>query len=101
MQTLIINIKQLVQVRETNIEMVSGADMNTLPVLENAYLLIEDGLISDFGLMNDLPEIEVQNVIDATDKVVMPTWVDSRSEERRVGKECRCGWLRERRNTEI
>lgn len=77
MQTLIINIKQLVQVRETNIEMVSGADMNTLPVLENAYLLIEDGLISDFGLMNDLPEIEVQNVIDATDKVVMPTWVDS------------------------
>src|SRR5690606_18851295 len=77
MQTLIINIKQLVQVRETNVEMVSGADMNTLPVLENAYLLIEDGLISDFGLMNDLPEIEVQNVIDATDKVVMPTWVDS------------------------
>lgn len=77
MQTLIVNIKQLVQVRETNVEMVSGADMNTLPVLENAYLLIEDGLISDFGLMKDLPEIEVLNVIDATGKVVMPTWVDS------------------------
>jgi len=77
MQTLIVNIKQLVQVRETNIEMVSGADMNILPILENAYLLIEDGLISDFGLMNDLPEIEVQNVIDATGKIVMPTWVDS------------------------
>jgi len=77
MQTLIINIKQLVQVRETNVEMVSGADMNILPVLENAYLLIEDDLIADFGLMRDLPEIEVQNVIDATGKVVMPTWVDS------------------------
>ena len=77
MQTLIINIKQLVQVRETNIEMVSGTDMNILPVLENAYLFIEDGLIADFGLMKDLPEIEVQNVIDATGKVVMPTWVDS------------------------
>src|SRR5690606_25846653 len=77
MQTLIINIKQLVQVRETNVEMVSGADMNTLPVLENAYLLIDDGLHSDFVIMNDLPKIEVQNVIDATDKVVMPTWVDS------------------------
>lgn len=77
MQTLIVNIKQLVQVRETNVEMVSGADMNTLPVLENAYLLIEDGLIADFGLMTNLPEIEIQNVIDATDKVVMPTWVDS------------------------
>lgn len=77
MQTLIINIKQLVQVRETHVEMVSGADMNTLPVLENAYLLIEKDLILDFGLMKDLPEIEIQNVIDATGKVVMPTWVDS------------------------
>lgn len=77
MQTLIINIKQLVQVRETNVEMVSGADMNTLPVLENAFLLIENDLILDFGLMKDLSEIEVENVIDATGKVVMPTWVDS------------------------
>lgn len=77
MQTLIINIKQLVQVRETNIETVSGADMSNLPVLENAYLLIENDLISDFGLMKDLPEIEVENVIDAIGKVVLPTWVDS------------------------
>ncbi|MFA7445299.1 MAG: imidazolonepropionase [Flavobacteriaceae bacterium] len=77
MQTLIINIKQLVQVRETNVEMVSGADMSNLPILENAYLLIENDLISDFGLMKDLPEIEVENVIDATGKVVLPTWVDS------------------------
>jgi imidazolonepropionase len=77
MQTLIVNIKQLVQVRETSLEMVCGTDMNILPILENAYLLIEDGLIADFGLMTNLPEIEIQNVIDATDKVVMPTWVDS------------------------
>lgn len=77
MQTLIINIKQLVQVRETNVEMVSGADMSNLPILENAYLLIENDLISHFGLMKDLPKIEVQNVIDATGKVVLPTWVDS------------------------
>src|SRR5690554_6720891 len=77
MQTLIINIKQLVQVRETNVETVSGADISNLPILENAYLLIENDLISSFGLMKDLSEIEVENVIDATGKVVMPTWVDS------------------------
>lgn len=77
MKTLIINIKQLVQVRETNVEMVSGADMSNLPILENAFLLIENDLISHFGLMKDLPKIEVQNVIDATGKVVLPTWVDS------------------------
>lgn len=77
MQTLIINIKQLVQIRETHIEKVSGSDMGTLPVLENAYLLIENDLISDFGLMKNLPEIKIDNIIDATGKVVMPTWVDS------------------------
>lgn len=77
MQTLITNIKQLVQVREINLEMVSGAEMGVLPVLENAYLLIENDLISGFGLMKDLPEIEVENIIDASGKVVMPTWVDS------------------------
>lgn len=77
MQTLIINIKQLVQVRETNVEMVSGADMANLPILENAYLLIENDLISDFGLMKDLPEIKIETVIDATGKIVLPTWVDS------------------------
>ena len=77
MQTLITNIKQLVQVREINLEMVSGAEMGVLPVLENAYLLIENDLISDFGLMKDLPEIAVENIIDASGKVVMPTWVDS------------------------
>src|SRR5690554_620436 len=77
MQTLIINIKQLVQIRESHIEKVSGADMGALPVLENAYLLIENDLIADFGLMKDLPEIKVDNIIDATGKVVTPTWVDS------------------------
>lgn len=77
MQTLIINIKQLIQVRKTNIDKVSGADMGTIPILENAFLLIENDLISDFGLMKDLPEIEVENVIDATGKIVLPTWVDS------------------------
>ncbi len=77
MQTLIINIKQLVQIRESHIEKVSGVDMGTLPVLENAYLLIKDGLIADFGSMHNLPEINIEKVIDATGKVVMPTWADS------------------------
>lgn len=77
MQTLIINIKQLVQIRESNVRKVSGAEMAVLPILENAYLLIEKGLIADFGTMEDLPYIQVENTIDAKGKIVMPTWVDS------------------------
>ncbi len=42
MQTLIINIKQLIQVREKNVNKVSGAEMASLPILENAYLLIKE-----------------------------------------------------------
>jgi len=77
MKTLIINIKQLVQVRRINVEKVSGTQMGNLPVLENAFLLIENDRISDFGLMKDLSEIKCDKTIDATGKIVLPTWVDS------------------------
>ncbi len=39
MQTIITNIKQLLQVRETPITKVSGAEMSHLPMLENAFLV--------------------------------------------------------------
>mgnify|MGYP001000150951 CR=1 FL=1 len=53
MQTLIINIKELIQIREMEIKKVSGSEMANLPLLKNAFLLIENDLIADFGLMND------------------------------------------------
>ncbi|HUH52157.1 MAG TPA: imidazolonepropionase [Flavobacterium sp.] len=77
MQTLIINIKQLVQIRESGVRKVSGSEMAVLPTLENAYLLIENGLIADFGKMENLPIIHAAHTIDAKGKVVLPTWVDS------------------------
>lgn len=77
MRTLITNIKELIQVRETPIAKVSGAEMALLPKIENAYLLIDDNLIADFGKMENLPEISVDKTIDATGKVVLPTWCDS------------------------
>jgi len=77
MKTLIINIKQLVQVREINVEKVSGAEMKNLPVLEDAFLLIENDRISDFGLMRDLPEFKYEKRINAEGKIVLPAWIDS------------------------
>ncbi|BFM41454.1 imidazolonepropionase [Flavobacterium sp. CFS9] len=77
MTTLITNIKELLQVRETSIAKVSGAEMAILPTLKNAYLILKDDLIQDYGLMENLPETNADLTIDATGRVVLPTWCDS------------------------
>ncbi|PJJ08205.1 imidazolonepropionase [Flavobacterium sp. 1] len=77
MTTLIINIKELLQIRENSVLKVSGAEMAVLPTIKNAYLLLKDDLIADFGAMKDLPEIAADITIDATGKIVLPTWCDS------------------------
>ncbi len=77
MSILIINIKELVQVRETNVTIVKGKDMKILPILKNAYVLIEHDTIVEYGLMEDYPGYEVDDTIDATGKVVLPAWCDS------------------------
>ena len=54
--------------------------MQQLPVLENAYLALEDNIVVDYGLMTDWPGIsdwrEVE-VIDATNCFVLPAFIDS------------------------
>lgn len=77
MKTLLINIKELLQVRENSVEMVCGDAMKILPKLENAFLLIENNLILDYGIMENCPNHNDKNVIDASGKIVLPTWVDS------------------------
>ena len=77
MTTLIINIKELLQVRETAIAKVSGAEMAILPTIKNAFLVIKDNLIADFGDMDNLPQILADKTIDATGKMVLPSWCDS------------------------
>ena len=77
MGTLIVNIKELLQIRTSEIAKVSGKSMDILPKIENAYLLIKDDLISDFGSMNNCPSTSNHLVIDATGKIVLPAWCDS------------------------
>lgn len=76
MKTLFINIKELLQIREKSIQKVAGLAMQNLPIIENAYLLIEDDLIIDFGKMEDCPTDLYDKVIDAKGKVILPTWCD-------------------------
>jgi imidazolonepropionase len=77
MKILLINIKELLQIREQSITKVSGVEMKQLPSLQNAWLLIENDAISDFGKMDELPNIEVSETIDCSGKIVLPTWCDS------------------------
>jgi imidazolonepropionase len=77
MTTLIINIKELLQVRDSTILKVSGVEMAVLPTIKNAFLVIKDNLIADFGSMDNVPEIHTDKTIDATGKIVLPSWCDS------------------------
>ena len=70
---LIQNIKGLVLSHDRK---VSGSMMNDLPIIENAFLLIEGEEIKDFGEMKDAPE-RADEIIDATGKFVFPSWCDS------------------------
>jgi imidazolonepropionase len=78
MTTLIINIKELLQVRDSSVLKVSGSEMAILPSIKNAYLFIQEGIIADFGSMEDLPEdLNPEKCVDADGKVVLPAWCDS------------------------
>jgi imidazolonepropionase len=74
---IIVNIKALVSTREVD-QPLRGKDLSTLPAVEDAYLLVEDGIIAEYGLMNELrPVADKENVIDADGQFVLPCWCDS------------------------
>ncbi len=76
MKILIKNIKQLVQVETKQRQLAKGEHMRELPSMENAWLLINDNLIEDFGFMDECPETG-DIVLNAEDKMVFPCWCDS------------------------
>jgi len=77
MTTLIINIKELLQIRTATETKVCGEAMRILPRIKDAFLLIKDDLIADFGPMNSLPKLVANHTIDAKGKLVLPAWCDS------------------------
>ena len=77
MSLLIKNIKKLIQCRTEKTPFVSGKDMSFVPSIDNAYLVIKDGKINDFGKMQELKKINTDQVIDAKNRMVLPSWCDS------------------------
>ena len=78
MTTLISNIKQLVNVREES-SLLRGKEMSALPCIENAYLIIEDGIIAEYGGINNFKHqtSNFKQTIDATGQFILPCWCDS------------------------
>lgn len=76
---LITNIGSLIGVHQTETIVLRGQQMQELPVLENAWVLCEDGKIADFGKMDQLPGQLPNNVLtqDARGGFVFPSWCDS------------------------
>jgi imidazolonepropionase len=73
---LIRNIRILVQAEHHRRQLVKGAEMASVPVLHDAYLLIEHDRIKAFGPMTDCPE-RADEVLDASGRLVLPSWCDS------------------------
>lgn len=76
--TLIKNIALLVNTRE-EAPLLRGKELSNLPVIPNAYLIIEDGIISAYGETDwsEKTDQDFDTVIDATGQFVLPTWCDS------------------------
>ncbi|RYD97252.1 MAG: imidazolonepropionase [Sphingobacteriales bacterium] len=78
MDLLITNIWQLVNTRSINAPL-RGPALAELPILDDAYLIVENGRIAAFGPMAELhykPDAFREH-IDAAGGSVLPAWVDS------------------------
>jgi imidazolonepropionase len=77
---LLRNIKGLVQASESIPPVLSGMEMKHLPVIENAFLALEEGEVVAYGPMENLGAIDDWSnleVIDAEGRFVMPAFCDS------------------------
>lgn len=73
---IITNIKLLVNTRKEN-RLLRGKELAELPCIENAYLIIEDGIIAEYGPMSMLKQEDSENTIDASGQMILPAWCDS------------------------
>ena len=83
---LFVNIKELVGVQEVSALKV-GAEMDCLNGIKDAFLLVEDGKIAQYGPMCDIPQnlrdmaenavLQSGEIVDATGRYIMPAFCDS------------------------
>lgn len=72
------NINLLTGITEKGILIKKGSEMSETGTLENAWLIIEENKIADFGSgQTPLPLFAETETIDCTGKIVMPAFCDS------------------------
>ncbi len=76
--TLISNIRLLVNTREEN-QLLRGKALSQLPSIENAYLVVTDGRIAEYGEMSQIVHraADFPQSIDASGQFILPAWCDS------------------------
>ncbi|MDR0691472.1 MAG: imidazolonepropionase [Prevotellaceae bacterium] len=75
---LITNIKKLILAEEKPRKWVAGAGMAVLPCMDDAFLLIDEGIIKNFGTMDKAPIVPAgTTMIDATGRMVFPSFCDA------------------------
>ncbi len=81
MKLLLENIKELVQVEENPVIFKAGTDMGMVTTLKNAFLIIRDEMIDEFGTMDQLKDLYMDDdllvEIDCSNRLVYPSYCDS------------------------
>jgi len=81
MKLLLENIKELVQVEDEPVSMKAGAEMGKVKTLKNAFVIIRDEIIEEFGTMDQLKDVyrddDLLIEIDCSNRLVYPSFCDS------------------------
>ena len=77
MRLLVKNIGTIVGIDSARRERVAGADMDRMERIENAWLTAEEGIITAFGSMDNCPDSQDFEVVDAQGGMLFPSYCDS------------------------
>lgn len=73
---ILTHIKQLIGITTSSTQPKRGEEQSQVSSIENAYLIVKDGKIEEFGAMQDCPDTQLQKV-DCSGRLVLPMYVDS------------------------
>ena len=79
MKTVYKNIKQLIGAYDSPVGLLEGAAMAAAPIIDNAFLIVKDGVVEKFGGMDSLSDADVDDatVEDLSGQFVFPAFADS------------------------